>query len=254
MVCRFCGGKDGDKSFKNEAHVFPQFIGNKKLLSHYECDSCNIFFSEGIENNFANYFLPFNNFFRIAGSRNVPTYISSENVRVESCSKTDTISVKLQNLTSNDFTHINENGEREFIYEMKPYIPMAVFKCFVKMALSVMPINELHQFENTINWLMNTKHEHFYSNGRRLLLKMALFKHHHFDTDIRYGICKKVIPSCNVPYMLFCIEWGQMHCMIEIPIGINMHCIEIENMPLLVPNEIETHPVEHTDLTSASEK
>ena len=43
--CRFCNRTNEDVSFSKDAHVIPEFMGNKKLLSYFECDECNIKFS-----------------------------------------------------------------------------------------------------------------------------------------------------------------------------------------------------------------
>jgi len=49
--CRFCGGKPGDSidgdtvTFKKDAHVIPQLLGNSNLVSDFECDICNEYFS-----------------------------------------------------------------------------------------------------------------------------------------------------------------------------------------------------------------
>ena len=248
-ICRFCGKNKSETSFRSEAHVFPQFVGNKKLLSYYECDSCNKFFSEGIENSFANYFLPFNNFFRVSGSSYVPTY-KFDDVRVEACSKSDTISTIQKSINSN-FLQPSKNGELMFSYERHNYIPIAVFKCFVKMALAIMPSSELYEFENTVRWIMDNNHVNFYEDARRLILRMTLFKEHHFGSDILYGLLRNHNSSCVAPYMLFTISWGQIHCMIEIPTEKNMNRIEIEHMPQLLPKEIRTHQIEHFDLSSS---
>jgi len=48
-VCRFCGKNDKEVPFKEDAHIFPEAIGNKALASNYECDNCNGFFGETIE-------------------------------------------------------------------------------------------------------------------------------------------------------------------------------------------------------------
>jgi hypothetical protein len=40
-----------------EAHAFPEFIGNRELISNYECDICNERFSRTIEDHLAKYTL-----------------------------------------------------------------------------------------------------------------------------------------------------------------------------------------------------
>jgi HNH endonuclease len=40
-VCRFCGRKQPDVTFKNVAHAISESLGNKKIILYEECDECN---------------------------------------------------------------------------------------------------------------------------------------------------------------------------------------------------------------------
>lgn len=44
-MCIFCGGESPDPTFKSKAHLIPECLGNKRLLSFRECDECNSLFS-----------------------------------------------------------------------------------------------------------------------------------------------------------------------------------------------------------------
>ncbi|MGJ1488571.1 HNH endonuclease [Sphingobacterium spiritivorum] len=52
--CRFSNKTSDQFSFKMEAHIILQFMGNKNLLSNFECDDCNQKFSK-YEDSFANF-------------------------------------------------------------------------------------------------------------------------------------------------------------------------------------------------------
>lgn len=43
-VCRFCGENEKSK-FKKDAHIIPESLGNRFLISNFECDICNEKFS-----------------------------------------------------------------------------------------------------------------------------------------------------------------------------------------------------------------
>jgi HNH endonuclease len=58
QTCRFCGRRPPDVSYKLEAHALPESIGNRSLVTKYECDLCNEFFGNGIENDFGNWSKP----------------------------------------------------------------------------------------------------------------------------------------------------------------------------------------------------
>jgi hypothetical protein len=53
-TCRFCNKSVPEASFKNTSHLVPSMMGNRYLLSDFECDACNSLFS-GYENDLANY-------------------------------------------------------------------------------------------------------------------------------------------------------------------------------------------------------
>ena len=66
-VCRFCRLAKPDVSFRKRAHALPESIGNKSIFSFYECDDCNEYFGQTIENDFANWSLPYRSIMRIRG-------------------------------------------------------------------------------------------------------------------------------------------------------------------------------------------
>jgi hypothetical protein len=39
--CRFCGGKEPVKTLRKRAHAVSELLGNKIMVSLYECDDCN---------------------------------------------------------------------------------------------------------------------------------------------------------------------------------------------------------------------
>jgi HNH endonuclease len=48
-VCRFCRRDAGTTTFKKVAHAVPQLLGNRSVIAYYECDACNTYFSEDLE-------------------------------------------------------------------------------------------------------------------------------------------------------------------------------------------------------------
>lgn len=45
-VCRFCGKTQDDVTFNNRSHVVPKLLGNFLVVSNFECDVCNSYFSK----------------------------------------------------------------------------------------------------------------------------------------------------------------------------------------------------------------
>jgi len=56
--CRYCGKTRPAVKFQKVAHAFPEQLGNKTLLDHLECDTCNEHFSTMLEDDFAKWTMP----------------------------------------------------------------------------------------------------------------------------------------------------------------------------------------------------
>lgn len=56
--CRFCDGTPPKRTFKKRAHAVSELLGNKVMMSLYECDDCNERFS-AFERELGNMTLPF---------------------------------------------------------------------------------------------------------------------------------------------------------------------------------------------------
>ncbi len=54
QACRFCLRKSPEVTFRKEAHLLPQLMGDRNLLHDVECDDCNKRFGR-FENSFANF-------------------------------------------------------------------------------------------------------------------------------------------------------------------------------------------------------
>ena len=71
-VCRYCNKSKPEVSFKKVAHSISEALGNKKIITNDECDTCNEKFGKGIENDLILYLSLFRNFFGIKGKKGIP--------------------------------------------------------------------------------------------------------------------------------------------------------------------------------------
>lgn len=161
--CRFCGKTKPEASFKKDAHVIPQFLGNRFVISSYECDTCNHLFSQ-YEDSFANYLSPYRPFSAIDNSRNKKHPKHKETKTVDNLERTK---LSIQQIDENrieiHFQHPFENAveidkeKRELIINAtkKPYIPIYVFKMLVKIAMTVIEESELPNFSKTLKFLQD---------------------------------------------------------------------------------------------------
>ena len=233
-MCRFCGKTDAEVAFRKIAHVFPQSIGNNPLRSNYECDICNKFFGDTLEDCFAKYFMHLNTLAFVKGEKKVPTYKSKDgNMRVEAKTIENTIYVNSKK--GSDYFVYNEVDQTiKITFDTQPFVPVAVFKCLVKMALSIMPEKYLNKYADATAWLMEKEHRNFYDCGRKLMMKFALLTSRHFtDVPIIYGLYKSIGAQGYSPDMMFYVSWGQVYCMIEVPLQENNRCFEVSDMPVI---------------------
>ena len=150
--CRFCGKTKPYVGFSNDAHCLPESIGNKSLFSYYECDVCNQAFGVGCENDFGNWSLPMRTMSRICGKNGIPTIKQGPNGvwRIDAHEK----GLRLNIDQEEGFYEENEaNRTLRFYLRRAPYRPVMVVQAMVKMALSIMPEEEMPNFQAALDWI-----------------------------------------------------------------------------------------------------
>jgi hypothetical protein len=151
-ICRFCDGEAPTATFAKEAHAIPEALGNNSLFSEYECDRCNEQFGESIENDFGKWSKPMRTMMRVKGKNGVPTikWGSSNRNRIEFISN----QLEISTLEDAPFFEIDEpNKSVNFKIKRDPYIPLGVLKTFYKIALTLIPEDEIINFTDAITWL-----------------------------------------------------------------------------------------------------
>ena len=147
--CRFCGKGKPEVSFRAEAHAIPECVGNKSLFTYHECDSCNQAFGQGCENDFGNWSLPMRTMARICGKSGVPTikHDAASELRIDSHPTGLEISVD----EAEGFLE-NDPATKTLTFHLRrgPYRPAMVVKAMVKMALWVMPEEEMCNFQQAL--------------------------------------------------------------------------------------------------------
>jgi len=210
--CRFCDLPN--PTFATEAHAIPECLGNHQLILHEECDVCNKFFSEKLEDHLDKYTKPFRTLTQIKGKKKVPTYKSKDHsTRIQ---LGQTLVIK----TYEDSDHIQideENSSVKLKLDLEPHIPAAAYKALVKIALSTITDNsELEAFKLTILWLKELDHRKAFLDPQNL---MVTFVPGEQPTP---GVVSKLFrrkPSCenNVPYCVYVIAFGNFVYQLIVP-------------------------------------
>lgn len=234
--CRFCGKKGPDVKFKTVAHAIPESLGNKSVILLNECDSCNKFFSENLENHFDHYTKIYRTIGQIKGKKKVPDYKSS-NHQTKIIHENLKIPLILFDINSNEVSFKKDTSEIEIIYDIEPYIPAAVYKCLVKMALSIMPERELDNFKDTIQWILCPDHGwHFI---KPLILQSAFIPGPKPIDELYFTILKKKNLIVNYPSYIFFIAFGNVAYQIMVPSNLDRSFSSISCVPMFPPIPFE---------------
>ena len=234
--CRFCGRTDAETTFRKIAHAFPECMGNHTLISHQECDACNEFFGSKLEDSFAKRFQTEHLFCRIKGKERIPAYkFPDKSMKFEQIQATINgvkepalLCNKYDGTGTDFFDGLSSNASRTIQFPLHPYIPIAVYKCFVKMALSIIPEAEMDKFSDTILWLMEESHSSFYSNGRKLWLAIQYFNPQP-NPRITYALFQNNDDKCLNPYLIFIVDWANISCIAEVPTNKNSNRLDIRD-------------------------
>ncbi len=157
-TCRYCRKPEGEVSFIKVAHTFPQMLGNHTLCSYDECDTCNEKFSR-LETDFGNYTHLLRSLIGIKGKKRVPK-IDEEELKVSTPNQQmgKAVGTKFDRqvaFRTGTRTLIEDEENKLFTISLpaKPFVPRNVFKVLVKMALGVMPEDELQHFPLALDWI-----------------------------------------------------------------------------------------------------
>ncbi len=216
--CRFCGKDESQTSFKTIAHAIPEAIGNKRVILLEECDECNKYFSEEIENSFDKYSKVFRILGGVKGKKRPPGYKTRD--------KESKLKVDKENRTLKIDGDVNkilvpkENTQDSHLMtiEREPYIPLAVYKTLVKMALSIVPIELLPNFSQHIDWLMNRETGTIFTSPLFLVERVLLGPSFGVGSSAMLFV-RKESSSLDNPYAMLFISFGCAVFQIAIPEG-----------------------------------
>lgn len=216
-VCRFCGKNESKVTFNEKPHVFPISTGNINLLSYYECDECNKFFGRYLEGEYQNLFSFVHNLYMVGGRKGkIPLVQSNDN-----CNKITVIDKNhdekvhlISDIAGKEHVDINENA----VVLSSPditIIPIAIYKCLTKMALAIMPEEELSNFQKTLSWIREKKHKTIMQ--KKHMCRYIEFKSAPYVKCPMGFLFKRKSNSKDGPYMIFLYVYAKMAIMIEVP-------------------------------------
>ena len=160
--CRFCGRKEPEVTFKMDAHVIPELMGNHKLLSYFECDECNRQFSK-YEDSFANFIGASRTVYQTKGKRNkVPKY---KDPRTGLEIELSDAGLQMTFQEGTDVFDIDKENKSFTLKTKRPgYIPLHVTKTLIKIGFSMLLEDKLEDYDFTRKFLMDTEKEKRFEN------------------------------------------------------------------------------------------
>lgn len=179
-ICRFCSnGINTIKkvTFNNKAHVIPEALGNKGLITYEECDECNSKFGKTIEKDLISFFDIFRVFYGVNGKNGIPILKFNDKTQMKHLTKKEVDGIiKKENLgltkeinenlivIISQNIHFNDNTKTLHVpLEVDNKIATGnIYKTLCKMVISLVEFNELKYLQRTISWI-NSEEEKIYT-------------------------------------------------------------------------------------------
>jgi hypothetical protein len=218
-VCRFCEKDKTETSFSNVSHAIPELIGNKKLIAHYECDVCNEKFSKMLESHFGNYMNLWHTISQVKGKKKIPSFKTvNDKSRIDI---KDTL--KIEDYQDDSIVKIyEENKTISITAKRRSYVPIAVYKTLTKMALTIMPEDQLGKFKNTLAWINEEDHSNSPYDLKQLKVLFSFAPGIKPFPFVSCMLFKRKTDNVDaVPYMQFLVAYSNFAFQIFIPL-----CIE----------------------------
>lgn len=149
-ICRYCGKKMPETTFKKDAHTISDCLGNHFFFTNDECDECNTFFGAGIEQEFVNYISIYRTLAaQYEGHPYFTTHTSSFRLDVDE--KTNKIRF---DILDNSKARIESSEKQTDVYVDGGYINYhKVYRALVKFVIGMLPDKQLPFFKETIKWI-----------------------------------------------------------------------------------------------------
>ena len=224
-TCRFCGKKYPEVKFKKKAHAISELLGNKEFVLRNECDDCNAKFGDMLENDLGNYLGLSRTLSQIRGKRGVPKYRSKDKKkRVEFDHERGIIINEMIDGIKDSINSINSDcieiiGNKLILHAIRePYTPLAVYKAFVKMALSLLPYKYMHNFIDVVTWLQEQSHTitRFHEMGQYGMIIERFIPGLPLLPMRVIGFIRKN-DTINLPYYQFYLEFASFSYQMVIP-------------------------------------
>lgn len=152
-VCRYCHRSMPEVTFKKVAHTISEALGNKSIKTNDECDECNQFFGDTIEQDFLSIFDIPRLFFGIKNKNGFPHKFVGDNYTME---KEDigTIKINYRMKEGEQIPSETEICERLMLTPNRSFPEQNIYKALCKYVYGVLDDETLKSFERTRKWMI----------------------------------------------------------------------------------------------------
>jgi len=208
-VCRFCGKKWGEVTFNRAAHVLSELLGNRYLVSDFECDDCNILFGT-YEDQLSKYLGMSRTVMLARGKEGMPTFKPAGRAfRMDAeanATRTGTVTITREG-ANESFRYDAKKGVVEVVGKKHPYSPYAAYKSLVKMGLSCLSVEDIAAYPMALDFVTGKA---FQEEGRSFAhLIRYVFPHTYgFETPMVFVFRKRSPESAVYTHtvMLFALN------------------------------------------------
>lgn len=227
--CRFCNKKYPNIKFSSTAHAIPEFMGNKSLISKFECDECNRYFGK-FESEFGNFMLPYNSLGGIIKKGNKSVKYKQDITVYESENK-----LNIENFP----TEFPPNTKQvDLSLSIPSYIPDFIYRALVKVGLTLMPEASFGKYTEIVNWLMDMSADTIFP--ARMLF--SIFPYSNPSDKIRCIILdKKQSISREVPQTIFILSYRNFAFQTFFPISTIENMENLYPFPMIVPSILDSN-------------
>jgi hypothetical protein len=215
-LCRYCHKSMPEVTFRKDAHLYPEFTGNRYLLSDSECDVCNELFGK-YENHLANFLGPVFALQGILGKkrtgrgRDVSFTTPDGRLKVEPIKMDDgTKGIIISKADENDpsIQIARAEGTTYIQYTKHDYVPLKVYKLLIKMMFASLPEKELVHYATIPEYLLTDKLDKHFEGCQHVIIHRKPFTLGHRAPIAQ--LFKKRDPNRRLPTHIFVIMFANL--------------------------------------------
>lgn len=220
-ACRYCGETDAAR-FRKLAHAFPEGLGNKWVFSNDECDRCNGFIFSRFDDELVNAVSPFltlggvrgkenkvRSMGRSAGARHIEQHRRGADGR-------RSILAVAKGVHAKEIVSADPTGRWVKLTTPLPPVPFRprlAYKALSKMAVALLPREELDNYRKLIAWLQDI---HDTENFEILEVGMSFASVGNAPPYAIGSLLRRTNPRDPIPHIIFIFCAGSICLQIDL--------------------------------------